>query len=493
MRRIAIPIAFAIALLLFVSPSAAAQRKAGELTFSAGTFQAASGEKVDVEYGRLTVPENRQKPNSRVVELAFVRFRSTAKNPGAPIVYLSGGPGGPGIGAARGARFPLFLAMREFGDVIALDQRGTGDSRPNLMCANGLDLDPAQPVSRELLLNAFREQSRLCADSFRRQGVDLMGYNTNESADDLEDLRKALGVPRISLWGISYGTHLGLAMMKRHPRSVERAILAGVEGPAHTIKLPSSVEKHLQHLDQLARRDPRLTAEIPSFIRLVAQILARVEREPVVVEITDPDTKQTSKITVTKFLLQLLTAVSFGTGEAALPQRYFEMSLGVFNYFVKLWPAYLDFMSRRSSAMSYMMDCSSGISPARKRRVATEAKRTLLGDVMDFPFMGVCDAWGNPDLGESFRAPVRSSVPTLFISGTLDVRTPPSNAEEVRRGFTQSVHLRIEGAVHSDPLFLSSPKIKDAMFEFMRGEKLSTTTIVLEPLKFHWIDRLPAN
>ena len=55
---------------------------------------------------------------------------------------------------------------------------------------------------------------------------------------------------------------------------------------------------------------------------------------------------------------------------------------------------------------------------------------------------------------------------------------------EVRKGFQNSEHLIIDGAVHSDPLFLSSPKIKDVMLEFMKGQKISTTQITLEPLKF---------
>jgi pimeloyl-ACP methyl ester carboxylesterase len=136
------------------------------------------------------------------------------------------------------------------------------------------------------------------------------------------------------------------------------------------------------------------------------------------------------------------------------------------------------------SAMAYMMDCASGVSADRRKQIACEAKLTLLGDVMDFPFPDVCDAWGDPDAGAAFRAPAKSSVPTLFISGTFDVRTPPTNAEEVRKGFPNSTHLIIDGAVHSDPLFLSSPQIKDVMLEFMKGQKLSTTYIALEPLKF---------
>ena len=51
-------------------------------------------------------------------------------------------------------------------------------------------------------------------------------------------------------------------------------------------------------------------------------------------------------------------------------------------------------------------------------------------------------------------------------------------------GFPNSTHLIIEGAVHSDPLFLSSPKIKDVMMEFMKGSPVSTTRITLPPMKF---------
>ena len=97
----------------------------------------------------------------------------------------------------------------------------------------------------------------------------------------------------------------------------------------------------------------------------------------------------------------------------------------------------------------------------------------------------VCDAWGNPDLGPIFRSPLKSEVPALFISGTLDARTPVSNAEECRSGFRNGQHLIIEGAWHSDPLFLSSPQIKEVMLEFLSGKPLSTTRIALPPLKFH--------
>src|SRR5688572_24563083 len=86
-------------------------QKAGDLRIEPYVFESFRGEKVDSELGHLLVPENRQKPSSRLIELAFVRFKSTSKEPGPPIVYLAGGPGGSGISAGRGNRFPIFMAM----------------------------------------------------------------------------------------------------------------------------------------------------------------------------------------------------------------------------------------------------------------------------------------------------------------------------------------------------------------------------------------------
>src|SRR5262245_21500139 len=235
--------------------------KAGEMKMEPSVFESASKQKVDVELGHLFVPENRRNPSSRLIELVFVRFKSTAQKPGPPIVYLAGGPGGSGIAAARGSRFPLFMAMREIADVIAIDQRGVGLSKPNLNCQERLDCPIDKVPNREEIIDLFRKQSRACAQHWRDQGVDLTGYNTNENADDLDALRKALGVEKISLWAISYGTHLAFATIRRHEKNIDRAILAGIEGPAHTIKLPSNIQQHLINLDKLVKADPNLRSE----------------------------------------------------------------------------------------------------------------------------------------------------------------------------------------------------------------------------------------
>ncbi|MDT7603182.1 MAG: hypothetical protein QOF61_1179 [Acidobacteriota bacterium] len=473
-----------LALVSLLAVTVAAQRKAGDLNVKPYVFQNQKGEKTDAEFGVLVVPENRRDPQSNLIELAFVRFKSTAKTPGAPIVYLAGGPGGSGIGTATGSRFPLFMAMREVGDVIAFDQRGTGYSKPNLSCYEHWDFPVNVAPSLDAMLKVARERSKDCAHYWRDiQRVDLTGYNTNESADDLEDLRKALGAEKISLWGISYGTHLTLATLRRHPQSIQRAILAGTEGPDHTYKLPSNIEKHLVALSAAVKADPYWGEKIPDLTALMKSVHEQLDKKPVTVEVIDQQTKQKVSVTVNKFVMQFLTANNIGTTtEMFYPMIYYRASKGDFTPSAEAW---LNLSrSEFGSAMSYMMDCASGVSPARFERIGREADTTLLGALMNEPFPGVCSEWNAPDLGDEFRSLVKSDVPALFISGTLDARTPISNAEEYRAGFSNSTHVIIEGAVHSDPLFLSSPKIKDVMLEFMKGQPVSTTHITPPPMKF---------
>ena len=473
-----------VLLLLFLATTICAQPKAGTLKIKPYIFENDKKEKVDAEFGTLLVPENRSNPESNMIELAFVRFKSTAKNPGPPIVYLAGGPGGSGIFTAKGSRFPLFMALREIADVIAFDQRGTGYSKPNLGCFDQLALPLDVAPTREAAIKELREDSRSCAQYWRDiQRVDLTGYNTNESADDLEDLRKALGVNQISLWSISYGTHLAFATMRRHPQSIHRAILAGTEGPDHTYKLPSNIQKHLEDLAAVIKADPVVGKEIPDFLGLMKSVFDRLDAKPETVEITDQRTKLRVKIIVNKFVMQYIVANNIGTTVTArFPALFYRASKGDFTNPAQVWLN--QSQSEIGSAMSYMMDCASGQTAARREQIAREARGTLLEDIFNFPFPDVCTEWNAPDLGDEFRAPLKSDVPVLFISGTLDARTPVSNAEEYRKGFSNSTHMIIEGAVHSDPLFLSSPKIKEGMMEFLRGQPVTTTKIQGEPLKF---------
>jgi hypothetical protein len=59
-----------------------------------------------------------------------------------------------------------------------------------------------------------------------------------------------------------------------------------------------------------------------------------------------------------------------------------------------------------------------------------------------------------------------------MISGTLDGRTGPDNAEALRPALSKAVHLVLEGVGH-DGLFQSDPRILERMKAFLRGKKVA--------------------
>ncbi|MEM8961563.1 MAG: alpha/beta fold hydrolase [Acidobacteriota bacterium] len=456
---------------------------AGELTIEPYTFEPRRGEPVEAERGRFHVPENRDDPDSRMIEMSFVRFPSTSDKPGNPIVYLAGGPGGSGVATARGRRFPLFMKLREVADVIAFDQRGTGWSNAIPRCERDASLvGLLEPMTRDAWLRAYQTLASECADFWRAQGVDLNGYDSARSAADLEDLRRVLGVEQIDLWGISYGTHLALAALRQHPTSFGRVVLASIEGPDDTVKLPSRTDAFLEHLSSLVRQDPELSKEIPDLVALMRTVLDKLDAEPARIKVPNRFTGEVVNLVIDKLTVQALTGYLIKNPDtiATLPRAYWAMSQGDYT---ALAPYLVRFKSLRSmGGMSEAMDAASGMSAARHKRIEEERATAVLGDALNFPGVELAEALGIETLPSTFRAPLQSSVPTLFLSGTLDGRTYVDAAREVAAGFDHGVHVIVENAGHD--LFMSDEEIGRRIAEFFATGTTSQTPITLPPIRF---------
>lgn len=458
-------------------------RKPGELVFEPYSFGTAAGQKIDAQLGRLMVPANRNDSQSQLIELAFVILKSNAKSPGPPILFLAGGPGVSGIEDAKGRRSSLLLALRETADVVLLDQRGIGLSKPNLSCDQTLEYPLNEPATREKLVETFKRQARVCAEENRRR-VDLSAYNTEENANDVNALREALGVEKISLLGSSYGTTLALTIIRRYGAHIHRAIMVGVEAHDQTIKLPANGEKQLLKLAAICKNDPNLGPRIPDLIGMLKTVADRLRKQPATVEVDDTDAtllRQKVLITVGEFDLKLMTALFIGydDGLREFPAALYSMSEGDYSSLGK-WA--LRFRRQQANVVHATTDCASGVSPERWRQIQDEEKTVFLERAFDFPFPEVCEAWGVRELEPLYRSKIRSDVNALFVSGSLDGRTPVSNAEDIKKGFPNSTMVIIEGAGHGDRLFVGSPQITEVILNFLKGNPTSDTQIALPPL-----------
>ncbi len=435
-------------------------------------FRTDNGSRVEAQMGRLWLGPTGGVSKQSVV---FVRLPATTQDPGPPMIYLAGGPGGSGIATGRGERFAYFNALRSLGDVILYDQRGTGSSTPVMDCRRNFDAPRDRAFNRAELGTLWMEQVSHCADELRGRGIDLDTYNTNKNADDIDELRRALDIEQFIVIGYSYGTHLALAYIRRYGEHVARAVLHGVEGPDHTLKLPSDVQRQLETIDSLADASPRRTA-IGGFLDTLTVLLDRIEAKPESVLVGD------SLVVFGRFEAAVLVSSAIGDRDEI------EELPGIVQAVARLgWgpagPAVLELKrSAMNSGMSYAMDCASGASPARTARIVAEAPGTLLGDAINFPFPEVCGGWGVSDLGDGFRDPIQSDVPVLFVSGSIDGRTPQSNAIEVAAGLPNAQHLLVELAGHNE--LATDQRITNAVVRFLEGDVNIPSVVRLSPLQF---------
>lgn len=441
---------------------------------------AARGDTVAAFEGTVRVLADRSAPASGSLELRYVRFPSTAEDAGAPIVYLAGGPGGSGIAGARGSRFDFLMALRRVADVIAFDQRGTGASQPrDVVCTHEAGIPLDRPGTSELFLGILRTETGRCIKYFDDAGVTIGGLTTTESADDLEALRRELGVERLSLLGVSYGTHLALAAVRRHPESFERIVLAGIEGPNQTIKLPANVEASLGKLAEMIARDPVYGERLPNLVAVLDSLVTELSRRPRSWTVLPGRTVMIGGWDLQRFVAEM---VGRRNRLMELPAIVDAMTRGDFTELAR-W-SYRERQPASTHIMNLAMDCASYASAERLGEIRRQAPGTVLGATTDFPLPGLCGVPGLPRLGDTFRSLPTLTIPTLLISGTLDGRTPVSNAEEVATRLPQATMMTIENAAHGSELILASPRILEGITAFLRADALRNLHVRLPPWSF---------
>jgi pimeloyl-ACP methyl ester carboxylesterase len=437
---------------------------------------------VTAQLGRLTVPLVRGSGSSATADLAVVRLQSAKRPSGAPIVFLAGGPG---QSATSSAGSPSLARLTEIGDVILLDQRGAGMSTPRAVCPAAAPLEPAQKFATgPARLARAVATVKACAEEWGAKGVDARAFTNRESVADIEDLRKALGAPKVSLFGFSYGTHLGLAMLRDFPNSVERAVFVATAGFSDLQKLPSISDVQLAKLSLLAARDPSIGTDVPDMGALLRRVLAKLERQPIMVTVNDAARKREVEIPIGADALRSILVQDLGDGTdfIVFPALFLTIERGDPSILAWFAEKRYNQISGGTDLMPLAMRCSAGRTEARERERRVEAAASPFGNWVNFPYPDVCAVLPPVDHGESYRSPLVSDVPVLFISGTLDNNTPPFQAEQLRWGMPRATHLIVLNAGHEDMLPMDA--VQAAIADHLAGMDVSNRVIALPPPDF---------
>lgn len=431
------------------------------------------GREIVVDLGRLIVPQNRAKEGSKPIQLAFARLRGPERAGRAPVIYLEGGPGGSSTWRAETPSvIEDLIPHLSDGDLIFLDQRGTGRSTPHLRWRYPGVPQLAALADGELADELAVEMATRAREAFEAEGHDLAGYNSVEAARDVDALREALGYETVALFGFSYGTHLAIAYARVFPERLDALVLVGVEGPDQTLKLPLHMDTQFRKLSAMVAADPELGPEIPDMVALLERVQERLEREPMVVTLENPETGQSFDVGVGRQFFDHIIRRDIGDASdlPVFPRLLYSIDRDD--------PTLLRWFAQRRAGifvavngMSAATDVASGASPERLALIEAQAAESLFGGAANWPMPLWNDAWRVPDLGDEYRSPLVSDVRALLLSGTLDWNTPPFQAEQLRWGMPNATHLVVRNAGHEQ--VLPHPEIQEAIVRFLRGEDVS--------------------
>ncbi|MFB9235552.1 alpha/beta fold hydrolase [Plantactinospora siamensis] len=182
----------------------------------------------------MSVPLNYREPGGRRITIALTRLR--AVDPAHRLGSLAMNPGGPG---GSGYLMPSHLVLtsetdarlNERYDLIGFDPRGVGYSTSYDCPATGRDEPPVGRWTRAALKQAYDAFAKQAAECSAGNPAFLSQLTTANAARDLDRIRRALGEPRMSYFGASWGTQLGAVYRSMFPDTIDRMWLDSVVSP----------------------------------------------------------------------------------------------------------------------------------------------------------------------------------------------------------------------------------------------------------------------
>jgi pimeloyl-ACP methyl ester carboxylesterase len=393
----------------------------------------------------------------------FVAKRPAAGPARGTILLLAGGPG-EASAQIFSLRSTLWQTVFPGYAVAAYDNRGTGDSG-SLTCRG----------------------AATAAGCAKAIGPRRVFYGTRDNVEDTEAVRRALGVDRLALFGLSYGTKQALAYAEAYPDHVSRLLLDSVvlpNGPdpfgvASLQAIPAALES-ICH----ARACAAATGDVVGdFVTLVN----RLEARPLVADVpvyTTHWTPTSRRIRIDgRGLLALATASDLNTGIAVTLPAAVKAALAGRPGLLERLAALVSQQDSSSvnDAVFYATTCTDGPFPWKPDTPVAERRSVLAKAVAELPAASLgrfgrwaavasadqCLDWPAPAGVEPATAQPVPNVPVLVLAGDRDVRTPLAEGRAAAGLFPQGRLLVVPGVGHT--VMGASSCVEDAVRTWIRG------------------------
>lgn len=427
---------------------------------------------VPAQCAHLAVPEDPEDPRGRQVSLAVARVRALDRaHLGEPVFIVAGGPGQAATGfyAANARAFGRVLRRH---DLVLVDQRGTGGSN-RLGCAVPDDLELAPPSPERL-----REVSAACRAALPGRP---QFYTTSLAVRDLEAVRVALGAPRISFYGVSYGTRVVEHYVRRHPGLVRAVVLDGALAPDASPEpgMPTYAARALELLFARCHADAGCRRAFPDPAQTFATLQRELAAHPVTAHVADPVSGAPRELSIDAAALAgTLRLASYSSATTALVPYLLDRA--THGDYAPLSAMLLGFGSRLDEQLAYGMNfavtCSEDM-PAVTMDDRARAAATYLGSAPFMELATICEGWPRGVVDADLYAPFVAPVAALVLSGELDPVTPPELGARAAAAFQDALHVVVPGQAHGQLNTACAPRLIAGFLETGRTAGLDPTCL----------------
>ena len=379
--------------------------------------------------GYLVVPENRKKASSRMIKLPFIVLKS--KNPGKkkdPLLFTSGGPGNSSLSWINGMQRSSIIESR---DCIAFEQRGTRYAIPYLRSFE-LDMAVREAYRKNLDKDSmWLEGVKRYKKKMEKKGIDLSGYNTDETVADIVDLIKALKIDSVNLIGGSYSGGLMLAVLKKEPSKIRSLVLDSPlptfvpideDEPANFVEAINVLSKRCEKDSSDQQRYGSLKSKFEKYFN---SILGKKFNFPYV----EKGTVDTIQIEYTKNeLLDVLNNALQNPGTMKdVPFMITEMINGRHAPYIqkKLDDIFNRYIAPDGMRMSVYCADQANYNSGEVLQQLFKLFPYIKGYHINDVYKAVCDCWNVPPIAVSTKQPFYSNKPVLIGDGEMDPACSP--------------------------------------------------------------------
>lgn len=234
------------------------------------------------ECATLWVPVDWNRPGGPTFGLALARRTATAQQSRVgSLVFGPGGPGDSGVSRIKTGMSRFSQNLQSRFDIVSFDPRGIGRSNPVRCSAALLAKQPSPVISSPAEFSETLVYNRKLAEDCRRTTGPLYDHlDTLQTVRDLDAIRRALGEPKLTFHGSSYGTLLGQQYAEVFPRRVRAVVLESVMD--HSLRtrdfLDSQAATTQDSFDEFVHWCDRVKCGLGDVRALWAELLARAGR-----------------------------------------------------------------------------------------------------------------------------------------------------------------------------------------------------------------------